>query len=116
LPTDDHYITQQANFLNSSSTGTFTWKLNGNVIEDANTTSIEISESGEYSVLVSNEYCASEIFTAFYIYNSVNSASNDEILLFPNPATEKCWTLVPSQIIGEILAVYDATGLLIENN
>ncbi len=86
LPTP--VISANNNLLNSNYTSGNQWYLNGNIIQGATQQSLSVSESGLYSVKVSDEKTC-EGYSAAYEYlvsnTGINAIKNEGILIAPNP-------------------------------
>lgn len=102
-------ITQSGNTLTASGMGTFTWMLNGEQLDETSNT-LEITESGEYTVFVANGNCESSETTDNFIYNGIGEKSENLLFeIYPNPANDRLYFVTNSSAKIHVV-VYDSSG------
>lgn len=80
-------ITQDGNVLTSSFGTTYQWYLNGNIIPGATSQSYEITESGLYTVIITNENaCSSQSSVQAYLVGIDDPESLFSLQVISNPA------------------------------
>ena len=104
-------MTASGNQLNTEATGTLQWYYNGDPIADANQSSYEITESGNYSIGVTNEFgCSSISEEQIIIYESVAENGKHNWMLYPIP-TDGIITMNTSQ--SGYMQIADITGRIL---
>jgi hypothetical protein len=63
-------ITQTGNVLSADGSGPYEWLFNGALLPSSEN-SIEIFESGTYSVAASNQYCSSDFTSGNFVYTAI---------------------------------------------
>jgi hypothetical protein len=103
-------ITQTNNTLTTDNTVglTYTWYLNGIVIPGANSFTIDISQSGEYVVQVSNENGCTSSSSINAIYTKLEETTSIAFAIYPNPSTGNISIRIPSNYINSTLNIYDS--------
>jgi uncharacterized repeat protein (TIGR01451 family) len=90
-------ISQNGNMLTASGSGTFTWFLDGNTLNESGSTLV-ISASGLYAVNVVQNGCVSATSAENFNIIAVDEfSSNNKFIVYPNPATGALFIQVPSQ-------------------
>jgi Receptor L domain len=107
-------IEQNGNTLTASGDGLFYWEFNGNDLNE-NTSSIEISESGIYSVTLTSGGCTSAATSGnFTIISIENLSPRNGFYLYPNPTESQNNIAVVSNIGSPIIIkLYDLSERLI---
>ncbi len=99
------------NMLTANDATSYQWYLDGNEISGATQQNYEITETGNYSVMVVDENgCdgVSEPMNA--TYTGLNNVFKGELRVFPNPVLDFVNLQVPSELIGEDVKVTNALG------
>ena len=106
-------ISQNINTLTASGMGIFVWTFNGEVLSDSDN-SINIEESGEYSVFVTTNDCVSDVTTANFIHTGIESLTNEfDFTIYPNPVNNVLnITLAHSGKFD--VSIYDSSGRKIQ--
>lgn len=74
------------NYLIAAEGSNYQWFINGNPIADADSQVFEITQDGEYSVQVFNDFgCAQSSTESFVTYLGVESLKSNDLNLFPIP-------------------------------
>jgi hypothetical protein len=106
-------VTQNGNILSSTSATLYQWQINGTDIAGATQQQYNITQDGNYTVVVYNANGCSKT-SAIVIVNPTSLETitnrNDEISIFPNPATSTITIKTPittqlsiQNLLGEIL-------------
>jgi PKD repeat protein len=98
--------------LSTSSLGTYQWYSNGIPILGANSSSIELSSSGSYSLEITNENGCS-VTSEFVNYTGIDAIESELLSLFPNPVMDHLTLEFNSDKTKEVF-VFAATGQLIQ--
>ncbi len=90
LPEQETILEQQGILSIPSTTGyTYQWLLDGNSIPGATTNSYAPTESGDYSVVVTNPFgCQSQSDSYNFVLTNTITPSQDHFTIYPNPASE----------------------------
>ena len=102
--------------LVTASAGSFyQWYLNGNPIDGAINQTYQITESGEYSVEVTNEWdCAAVSDGQMVTFTSVEIVEENGFEIYPNPASDQVRITTPDEGLYH-LRMYDSRGKLVMN-
>jgi uncharacterized repeat protein (TIGR01451 family) len=107
-------IIQNGNMLTATGSGVFVWSLNGEVIAGANNNTLEITQSGNYSVvLASNEGCLSDETSGDYTYIGLSEWGGGSIALYPNPASDFITVKMPSSMMAKEMTITNAVGQVV---
>lgn len=101
-------ITQDENTLMANGSGLFTWTLNEETLSETGNT-LEITETGLYTVSVTNGNCTSETASGTFTYTGVNETSSS-LAIFPNPFDAKMTIHLTSSLIGQDIVITDMMG------
>jgi len=99
----------------------YTWYLNGEVLEGANSQSIEINETGTYSLEITTE-TGCVINTSELEVDALKTIDSDFVesfIVYPNPATTEVFIeliISDAQIQNLELEFYDSIGRKVHNN
>ncbi len=107
-------ISQSGNVLSTTSNvgWTYQWYLNNLAIDNATSNSYEIEESGSYTVIADNGDCQTEIsVNATYI--GVENTNSDQLIAYPNPASDLYYIQWPAALVGKEMVVYNAGGQIV---
>ncbi len=97
------------------------WYLNDNPISGATEQTYIVNENGNYFTIVTIDGCSSLPSNQITINNvGINDYTNDEILIYPNPAQDIIYIQSPNPInevmiinnLGQIVAHYSDTGII----
>jgi hypothetical protein len=105
-------ITLSNGVFSTNSPGIYQWYLNGNPIPSANTSSLEATTSGEYSLEITNENGCSAT-SEFVNYTGIDAIESELLSLFPNPVIDYLTLEFNSDNAKEVF-VFAATGQLIQ--
>ncbi len=108
-------IIQNGNTLTASGSGVFTWSLNG-VLLDEMTNTLNITESGNYSVILTSNGCESSLGEGNFTFIGVYELTSGEILVFPNPTADFITITIPDNLIGSSMVLIDMLGNEVMNN
>jgi PKD repeat protein len=109
-------IVQNGNELSAQVTGSFTyqWYLNGNELLGETNSSIQISQSGMYSVMITDNNGCSSISSNFNAQlGTVLENTEQQISLYPNPNSGSFTIDLPEGVELSTLKVTDAYGKMI---
>lgn len=83
-------ITWEDNALHSSEAESYQWYLNGDLIPGATNQNYEPTESGSYTVIITDQYNCSNVSEPYdYIATSAGDAASSSFFkVYPNPATD----------------------------
>lgn len=99
------------NTLSISTSGTVQWWLNGTMLSGATTANLEITESGNYAVEVTNELgCSSISESVFVQYIGVPALPRLEFLVYPNPASDVMYAVMPFHLTQQQCILRDLAG------
>lgn len=90
------------------------WLVNNVVVEGAEGTTMPITQSGAYTIIVSDQYGCSYTSEAYNAFLSVNELAANSVIAFPNPTTGKLNISAQSTI--KTIDVLDATGRVVIAN
>jgi hypothetical protein len=80
-------ITQSGNIITSSPAVSYQWLLNGNAIPGATNQSYEITESGAYTLVITNENGCSAQVSIDAIFSGIENLTDDlSLSIYPNPS------------------------------
>src|SRR5206468_367263 len=82
-------ITQVGYTLTSSTANSYQWQFNSYDIPGATNQSYTISQTGYYSVIVSDSNGCVNSLTVYVIISGIEEVYTKDILIFPNPSTGK---------------------------
>jgi len=97
------------------------WYLNDNPISGATDQTYIVNEDGNYFTIVTIDGCSSLPSNLITTNNvGINDYTNDEILIYPNPAQDIIYIQSPNPIyevmiinnLGQIVATYSDTGII----
>ena len=107
-------ITLSNGILTSNAPGIYQWYLNGEIIPGANASSLEATNSGEYSLEITNENgCSAK--SEFLNYTGIDKMESIELRsMFPNPVIDLLTlTFESEKIMG--IDIYTSTGQLVQS-
>ena len=110
-PTPNAEITQDGSILTASSGTSYQWYLNNEVIYAANGQTIEVTDSGSYTVEVNNEFGCSDMSDAVTVV-SVAYAEEDAFSFYPNPVNDVA-QLQFQDASSRIVQVISMTGQIV---
>jgi hypothetical protein len=111
-------ITQNNTTLSASGSGEFHWQLNGEDLATTNST-VEMTESGVYSVFVVENGCPSAQTSGQFIMSSTSEhALKNEFTVYPQPANDEIFiTHNTSRSGAYTIEIHDLSGrLLFQSN
>lgn len=110
-------ITATGNVLTSSVLSGNQWYLNGSLINGATSQTYTVSESGNYSVIATNEYgCVSSQSNTIPInVTGIESLTQESITISPNPASTTLNVSISREFLGAEFHIYDVTGKWIKS-
>lgn len=103
------------NLLSATPGDQFQWFLNGNAIDWAFGSIYEITEDGNYSVEVTNEWgCSTMSVEQMVTYVGVSSSAveNDQLVVYPNPVSDILNINLGSEQV-DLIQVFDPNGKLV---
>jgi hypothetical protein len=104
-------FTSNGNTLTANDATTYQWFLNGNEIPGATQQTYEITETGNYSVMVVDENGCDGVSEPMNAnYTGINIFSRGQLRAFPNPASDVVQVQVPLELFGQDLKVTNALG------
>lgn len=103
---------QSENLLTANEGVMFQWFLNGEILPNENYQTLEITESGFYSVLVTNEQgCSAHSDEVFLNYTGIMNSSLGGILnIYPNPTSGR---VLIETIAGDFIRILDCSGKVV---
>jgi uncharacterized repeat protein (TIGR03803 family) len=116
LPNPVANITATGDTLVASGGSAYQWFLNDDSLTGASMSQLIASASGNYTVIVSNDYgCSAKSATdTIAITAGLSQPANDNAVeVFPNPSDGKWWLRVAEDFRGSPAEVFDAAGNLI---
>ncbi len=121
VDTPNAQITATGNTFTASPVGagyTFIWYLDGQIIQSANNNTYIPTESGNYSVVITNDnFCRGSSAQTNFIYNGIDETDAEVFSVSPNPnATGSLHVVTGSSLIGAELKIFDLTGKLIHQS
>ena len=88
----DASFSQDGNALTATAASSYQWYLDGVAIEGATNQTLEITEDGNYSVQLTNEWeCSATSDETFVVYTGIHQhtiISAHQLTIYPNPASE----------------------------
>lgn len=102
-------IIQNGNTLTASGSGVYTWMFNDQPLSETSNT-LEITESGMYSVSVVTDGCGSELTNGTYTYTGVANLESQSASVFPNPSSGKFVLTLSPELLGKVIVVTDVMG------
>ncbi len=102
----------------TESYNTYQWLLNGNIIQGATDSTYTVTENGDYSVIVSNEYGCVDTTDVYPVTNSGVSDLNSiaqEIRIYPNPAQDVVYIHSPVAVNVKVTGLEGKVLFLVEN-
>ncbi|HWB64633.1 MAG TPA: T9SS type A sorting domain-containing protein, partial [Chitinophagales bacterium] len=110
-------VTVSGDTLSSFNAVTYQWYFNGNPIQGATSSVYIASQSGNYSVAITDANGCYAISNASFVnLTGINTLSdNNNIRVYPNPVgTGAAWSLeTGEEMLGATCEVYDADGKLV---
>jgi hypothetical protein len=107
-------ITLSNGILTSNAPGVYQWYFNGNLIPGANASSLEATNSGDYSLEITNENGCSAI-SEFLNYTGLDKMESIELRsMFPNPVIDLLTLTFESEKMKGI-DIYTSTGQLVQS-
>jgi len=113
-------ITQNGYVLTSSSAMSYQWQLNSADIPGATNQTYTVTQSGFYTVIISDENDCENSFTVYVLIDGIeNSFSNSSITVSPNPSdgdftiqfsevlTNESFRINVLNILGEVIFSFD---------
>lgn len=109
-------ITQNGNQLQSSSATSYQWYLNGNPIPGATSQSYTPSQSGSYTVQITDAKGCTATSNSFnYTTTAGSIPKDDEVVIYPNPTNGNVLTIKTS-LNGKVgYQIMDLTGKIVQN-
>jgi len=107
-------ISQNWNFLTSSSPTGNQWLLNGTIIPGATTQTITVTQTGNYTVAVTENGCTrlSPVFPVLTI--GLNEIPSESIVVYPNPTNENLYiNLMDLGDFFNVILITDVTGRVV---
>ncbi|MBX2979602.1 MAG: T9SS type A sorting domain-containing protein [Flavobacteriales bacterium] len=108
-------ITQNVGTLSTAASGSLQWYLNGNALPNATGSSIEASQNGNYTVVVTDANGCSNT-SEIFAFNSVGLSEVGAASwnVYPNPSNGNFFISVPNAgLSATYYTVHDATGKLV---
>jgi uncharacterized repeat protein (TIGR01451 family) len=103
-------FTSNGNTLSANTANTYQWFLNGNEIPNATSQTFEITQTGNYSVMITDgNGCSAMSENMLMTYTGVGEMIASAISIYPNPANQ--FVIINTQ--GEkfaTLSIYDIAG------
>ncbi len=99
---DSVYITREGNTLSSNIGDGNQWYKDGELIPDANGSTLDIAESGDYSVQVSFGGCSVQ---SKNLKVEINPLGEQFFKVYPNPASDKFTLVLPDAIDLELKGI-----------
>lgn len=115
LPTTPTFL-PSGNVLNCFLTGfNLQWYLNGTAIPGATATSYTITQSGNYSVVATNNFgCQSSSISMFVTYVGVDEIDMlEHVVLYPNPVKDNVSLITDVRLQGYVYSLTDNLGKMI---
>ncbi len=107
-------ITQEINALTATIATTYQWYLNGNAIANATAQTFEITQTGNYSVMITDANGCTAMSDAMMIsYIGVDEKTKNSISVYPNPIADISTVHVPENLLGKYFHVYTTSGELV---
>jgi hypothetical protein len=110
-PTIEVNETDAGQLLNSSSVGGNQWFKDGNAISNQNSSTLLVTESGNYTVQVEINECFSDLSDEAIVVITGIESSATGIELFPNPALDKLFIISSSE--ADAVRIVSTTGTVI---
>jgi uncharacterized repeat protein (TIGR01451 family) len=102
-------VTQNGNALIAYGSGLFTWMLDGVLLDEMSNTLI-ITESGNYSVMVTTNGCESEMTSNDFTFIGVEELGSGKISVYPNPSNGVFTLTLTDDLVGSQIFVTDMFG------
>ena len=113
LPPQPTFTNTSGTLTSSSATGN-QWLLNGAPISGANNMMHVVTQSGWYSVVVTdNNGCSNTSDSAYVLFTSIKSLEQLDVKLFPNPAADEFTVYGLQFTAGDRLTISDAVGQIV---
>ena len=112
-PLNQATFTITGNIVTASAGQSYQWLLNGNAISGAINGTWTATQSGNYSVQVTDyNGCATTSMQTFITISGINTLSNNDFVkVYPNPISGGNWQLeVSNEWIGSTVEIFDANG------
>jgi uncharacterized repeat protein (TIGR01451 family) len=107
-------FTNTVNLLSANAASTYQWYLNGNEIPNATAQNFEIMQTGNYSVMITDDNgCSAMSDSMMVTYIGVNEKTKNSISVYPNPIAEISTVQVPENLLGKYFHVYTTSGELV---
>jgi Secretion system C-terminal sorting domain len=108
-------ISKAGNVLTSTSASTYQWAMNGAAINGATTQSYTYSQSGSYTVQITdaNGCSANSAATVINTTGVLNTASQDELSVYPNPSAGNFQVNIGQDMIGADIRILDYNGRVV---
>lgn len=105
-------ITQTGNILTSNATTGNQWYVNGNIINGATSQNYTPTQSGLYTVIVTDgSGCSSNASNQInFTFSAIDEISKTVILIYPNPSNDIINVVFPDEMIGGTIFLNDITG------
>jgi hypothetical protein len=112
-------ITQNGNVLSVQVAGSYTyqWYLNGNALPGQTNSTIQFSESGTYSVMITDNNGCSTYSNNFNAQlNTIVENTDQPITIYPNPNAGSFRIDLPEGVALNAVTVTDSYGKLVNAN
>ncbi|MBL0317531.1 MAG: T9SS type A sorting domain-containing protein [Flavobacteriales bacterium] len=102
------------NTLTSTDAQTYQWYLNGSPVDGATSQTLDISASGNYQVVITDEHgCSATSIEQFVTYTGIDYLSTNHMSVYPNPANDQFTFVTNANELGAPMHLFDATGRLV---
>jgi hypothetical protein len=109
-------FTSNGNTLTANDAASYQWFLNGIEIAGATQQTYEITETGNYSVMVEDANGCDGVSDAEVIsYTGISIINSNLCKVFPNPTSEMVSVNVGSQYFGSEVCIVDLNGSIVRN-
>ncbi|MFM9984823.1 MAG: T9SS type A sorting domain-containing protein [Flavobacteriales bacterium] len=102
--------------LTATEAASYQWYLNGNEIPGATGQNYEITETGNYSVMIMDiNGCDDVSDQVMATYTGVTERNELNLSVYPNPAREVLYISVPESLLGKDLIITNGLGQVVHN-
>lgn len=112
----DYTVSGDTVYVEATVGGTYTWYLDGDILNDVTTNSYFPYNSGVYTIVVTNIYgCIDTLSYDYFPVNIYNVTSNSSFTIMPNPASNYI-TITNSKVNpeAELVSIFNIYGELVQ--
>ncbi len=107
-------FTANGNTLTANDATAYQWYLNGIEIPNTNAQTLEITETGNYSVTITDTNgCGAASDTMLLTYTGNEELNENSISIYPNPASEFFTLSISNDLLGNEIMITDMVGKVV---